>query len=129
MSMTKPGTQELSGMETEKRMDCLEDQSININIDIIQSTPNKYSSKQQSCTPNYQEINRDSTRLFDLPVQERNGSEESGRAGAAQGMKFRSKDEQIHFEKLVMSAWGRNKRLSYREYAIKRPVRLQRIAI
>jgi hypothetical protein len=105
----------------DKRFDILEDQSININIDIIQS-----SSKQQAHFPKYAEINRDSTRLFDLPVQERKDSEESedeNYGSPATGMTFRSKDEQMHFEKLVMSAWGRNKRVSYREYAIKRPVR------
>ena len=122
MSMTKPGTQELGGLEgADKRFDILEDQSININIDIIQS-----SSKQPAHFPKFQGINRDSTKLFDLAVQERKDSEESAAAaggGAAQGMTFRTKDEQMHFEKLVMSAWGRNKRLSYREYAIKRPVR------
>ena len=35
MSNTKPGTQELGGLEGEKRMDSLEDHSLNINIDII----------------------------------------------------------------------------------------------
>ena len=115
MSNSKPGTQELTAPSHQKRLDTLEEQLIDINIDIVKPAQ----------TANKQSMNKDSTQLFGSGgIKELEDDSFHSKA-----LTFRSKDEQRHFEKLVMSNWGRNKRLSYMEYAMKRPIRVKRIQV